>query len=144
MVSRWRLLLPVVGAIDPQLRAAAGTLGASPTRAWREIDLRVATRPLLIGASFALAISLGEFGATSFLTRQGRATLPIAIEQLMEPDRRERGHFISLVYRCRLLGPPEPGLRYEPGKPPSRDQWAWHVDCPPDLIAVQDFYRRFF
>jgi ADP-ribose pyrophosphatase YjhB (NUDIX family) len=69
---------------------------------------------------------------------------PIAVEQLVEPDRRERGHFISLVYRCRLLGPPEPRLRYEQGKPASRDQWAWHVDCPPDLIAVQAFYRRFF
>ena len=69
---------------------------------------------------------------------------PIAIEQIVEPDRRERGHFISLVYRCRLLGPPEPGLRYEQGKPPSRDQWAWHEDCPADLIAVQAYYRRLF
>jgi colanic acid biosynthesis protein WcaH len=69
---------------------------------------------------------------------------PIAVEQLMDRDRRERGHFISLVYRCRLLGPPDPGLRYEQGGPPLRDQWAWHEGCPSDLIVAQAHYRRFF
>jgi ADP-ribose pyrophosphatase YjhB (NUDIX family) len=67
---------------------------------------------------------------------------PIAIEQAVEPGRRERGHFISLLYRCRLLGAPDPALRY-PGGAPARDQWAWHEGSPPDLIAVQDRYRRF-
>ena len=78
-----RLLLPTLRSIDPQLRTAAASLGASPIRAWREIDLRFSARPLLTAAGFALAISLGEFGATTFLTRRGRATLPIAIEQLL-------------------------------------------------------------
>jgi colanic acid biosynthesis protein WcaH len=68
---------------------------------------------------------------------------PFTVEQLMEPGRRERGHFISLVYRCRLLSPPDPGLRYEHGEP-LRDQWAWHEGCPSDLIAAQAHYRRFF
>ncbi|MUH51500.1 MAG: ABC transporter permease subunit [Actinobacteria bacterium] len=78
-----RLLLPVLRSIDPDLRDAASTLGASPIRVWREIDLRMLGRPLLTGAGFALAISLGEFGATSLLTRSGRETLPIAIERLL-------------------------------------------------------------
>ena len=78
-----RVLLPTLRSIDPRLRDAAATLGAAPTRAWREVDLRVIRGPLLTGAGFAAAISLGEFGATTFLTRQGRATLPIAIEQLL-------------------------------------------------------------
>jgi thiamine transport system permease protein len=78
-----RALLPTLRAISPQLRDAAATLGASPVRAWREVDLRIMVAPLLTGTGFAAAISLGEFGATSFLTRQGRATLPIAIEQLL-------------------------------------------------------------
>ena len=68
---------------------------------------------------------------------------PIAVEQAIHPDRRERGHFISLVYRCRLLGPPDPALRYTQGEP-RRGQWAWHQACPPDLIAEQAHYRRFF
>ncbi|MCU1368160.1 MAG: putative thiamine transporter permease protein [Ilumatobacteraceae bacterium] len=78
-----RVLLPTLRSIDPRLRDAASTMGASPLRAWREIDMRVMVAPLLTGAGFAAAISLGEFGATTFLTRQGRATLPIAIEQLL-------------------------------------------------------------
>jgi thiamine transport system permease protein len=36
-----------------------------------------------VGAALAAAISLGEFGATSFLSRSGGETLPIAIEQLL-------------------------------------------------------------
>jgi ADP-ribose pyrophosphatase YjhB (NUDIX family) len=68
---------------------------------------------------------------------------PIAVEQIVDPRRRERGHFISLLYRCRLLGPPDPGIRYVQGEP-RRDQWAWHEGCPPDLIAVHACYRRFF
>jgi ADP-ribose pyrophosphatase YjhB (NUDIX family) len=68
---------------------------------------------------------------------------PVAVEQFMEPGRRERGHFISLVYRCRLLGPPDPTLKYAQGQP-QRDHWAWHEGCPPDLIAAQAHYRRFF
>ncbi|MEO6126232.1 MAG: iron ABC transporter permease [Ilumatobacteraceae bacterium] len=78
-----RTMVPVIRSIDDRLRQAAATLGASPLRAWREIDLRLAVRPMLTGAGFAMAISLGEFGATTFLTRQGRVTLPIAIEQLL-------------------------------------------------------------
>jgi colanic acid biosynthesis protein WcaH len=68
---------------------------------------------------------------------------PIAIEQSIDPGRRERGHFISLLYRCRLLGPPAAELRESQTKP-ERGQWAWHKTCPADLIPDQDRYRRFF
>jgi thiamine transport system permease protein len=78
-----RLLVPVLRAIPPDLRAAAATLGASPRRAWLEVDGRALARPLMTGAAFAAAISLGEFGATTFLTRTGRETLPIAIGKLL-------------------------------------------------------------
>ena len=36
-----------------------------------------------MGAGLAAAISLGEFGATSFLSRSGSETLPLAIERLL-------------------------------------------------------------
>ena len=78
-----RVVLPVLRSVDAVLRDAASTLGASPLRAWREVDVRLIARPLATAAGFAMAISLGEFGATSFLTRQGRETLPIAIERLL-------------------------------------------------------------
>lgn len=74
-----RSLLPVLRSIDPRLREAAASLGAPPWRAWFEVDVRLALRPLLAGAGFAVAVSLGEFGATSFLTRRGQRTLPTEI-----------------------------------------------------------------
>jgi thiamine transport system permease protein len=78
-----RTALPVLRGIDPRLHEAAATLGASPERAWREITVPHPRRPLVVAAGLAAAISLGEFGATSFLSRSGSETVPIAIERLL-------------------------------------------------------------
>jgi thiamine transport system permease protein len=74
-----RMLAPALRSVDPRLREAALTLGASPARARREIDLPLALRPLGIAAGLAFAIALGEFGATVFLARSDHPTLPVAI-----------------------------------------------------------------
>lgn len=78
-----RVVLPTLRAIDPGLREAAATLGAPPRRVWREVDLPVLRRAIGVACGFALAMSLGEFGATSFLTRVGNETAPIAIARLL-------------------------------------------------------------
>jgi thiamine transport system permease protein len=78
-----RTVLPVLRGIDPRLLDAAATLGSPPTRAWREITLPHLRRPVAAAAGLAAAISLGEFGATSFLSRSGTPTMPIAIDQLL-------------------------------------------------------------
>lgn len=78
-----RAVLPVLRSIPADQRAAAATLGASPLRAWLEVDVRRVARPLAASAGLAAAISLGEFGATTFLTRAGRETMPIAIARLL-------------------------------------------------------------
>ena len=78
-----RATVGVLRSVDPQLHAAAATLGASPTRAWRTVVMPFLWRPLTVGATLAAAISLGEFGATSFLSRSDGETVPIAIEQLL-------------------------------------------------------------
>jgi thiamine transport system permease protein len=74
-----RIVAPTLRAIDERQREAAALLGASPGRVWREVDLPVAGRALAVGAGFAFAISLGEFGATVFLARPDNPTLPVAI-----------------------------------------------------------------
>jgi thiamine transport system permease protein len=78
-----RTTIGVLRSVDPMMSAAAATLGASPTRAWRNIVVPYLWRPLVVGAALAAAISLGEFGATSFLSRSGRETIPIAIDNLL-------------------------------------------------------------
>lgn len=55
-----RTMLPVLRAVDVRLREAAAVLGASPLRAWREVDLPLVRRALLIAAGFAFAVSLGS------------------------------------------------------------------------------------
>jgi thiamine transport system permease protein len=43
----------------------------------------MAWRPLLAATGFAFAVSLGEFGATSFLARPDVPTLPVMIYHLL-------------------------------------------------------------
>jgi thiamine transport system permease protein len=78
-----RLTTPVLRAIDPRLREVAATLGASPRRVWREVDLPIGARALAVAGGFAFAIALGEFGATVFLARPDRPTLPVVIYRLL-------------------------------------------------------------
>ncbi|MBB5956226.1 thiamine transport system permease protein [Saccharothrix tamanrassetensis] len=78
-----RIVLPVLRAVDERLRQAAATLGASPWRVWREVDLPLASRSLVAAAGFGFVVALGEFGATSFLARPDAPTLPVVIARLM-------------------------------------------------------------
>jgi len=78
-----RILVPAMRAIDPRLRAAAASLGASPWRVWRTLDWRLLRGPIALSAGFAFAIAMGEFGATSFVARPDRPTLPLAIARLL-------------------------------------------------------------
>ena len=78
-----RTLLPTLRAIDPRLHEAAATLGAGPRRIALTIDLPFALRGLGLALGFAFATSLGEFGATSFLARPDRPTLPVVVYRLI-------------------------------------------------------------
>lgn len=74
-----RTLLPALRNIPASVRESARSLGASPLRTWLEIDLPLMLRPLLVAGIFAFTISLGEFGATSFLSTPSNPTIPVAI-----------------------------------------------------------------
>jgi thiamine transport system permease protein len=78
-----RSTVPVIRAIDHRLREAAAVLGAPPWHVWREIDGPILARAALVGAGFAFAVSLGEFGATLFIARPDTITMPVAIYRLL-------------------------------------------------------------
>ncbi|HET6563008.1 MAG TPA: iron ABC transporter permease [Marmoricola sp.] len=78
-----RTIVPVLRSIDERRREAAATLGAGPLRVLATVDLPVAWRPALAATGFAFAVSLGEFGATSFLARPDAPTLPVLVYQLV-------------------------------------------------------------
>jgi colanic acid biosynthesis protein WcaH len=64
---------------------------------------------------------------------------PIALNQVFRPHA-TRGHFISVLYRCRMPGTYEPaneGLR-----PGDAGFLRWHDAAPEDLIDVHEMYRK--
>jgi thiamine transport system permease protein len=78
-----RSVLPALRSIRPDLREAAAIMGASPWRVWREVDLPIVARAMLVGAVFAFTVSMGEFGATSLIARPERPTMPVAIYRFL-------------------------------------------------------------
>jgi thiamine transport system permease protein len=78
-----RTLLPVLRSVGSRMREAAATLGASPARVILTIDLGVSARAALAATGLAFTVALGEFGATTFLSRPSNATLPVVIYRLI-------------------------------------------------------------
>ncbi len=74
-----RCILPSLRQIPQTLREAAALLGASPYQVWRRVDIPIISRAILVGAVFAFSISMGEFGASAFVTRPHMPTMPVAI-----------------------------------------------------------------
>ena len=78
-----RSLTPALRSIQPRLRQAAATLGASPRHVIRTVDLPLVGRALIVAATFAFTISLGEFGATALISRPEYPTIPLVIYRLI-------------------------------------------------------------
>ena len=80
-------------SVDPNLVAAARTLGARPGRAFLRIALPLALSGLLAGWALAFARGIGEFGATLIFAGNIQAvtqTLPLAIYEQLEVELRRR------------------------------------------------------
>jgi thiamine transport system permease protein len=78
-----RSLTPALRSIQPRLRQAAATLGASPRHVLQTVDLPLVGRALIVAATFAFTISLGEFGATALISRPEYPTIPLVIYRLI-------------------------------------------------------------
>ena len=78
-----RLMVPAIRSIDDRHREAALLLGTSPWATWLRVDLPIVWRGLTAATAFAFAVSLGEFGATAFLVRPDRPTVPTMIVRLI-------------------------------------------------------------
>ena len=66
---------------------------------------------------------------------------PIAINQVMVTERDERGHFISILYKCSLPSVFVPGNKglsiTDPG------YLKWHGTCPENLLKFHEIYRKY-
>ncbi len=98
-------VVPALRSINPRVREAAATLGASPSAVRRTVDWPLTRRALATGAGFAAAVSIGEFGATSFLARGDESfTAPLAVFRLLSnPGQQLRGQALALSVVIGLL-----------------------------------------
>jgi thiamine transport system permease protein len=78
-----RTIGPALRAVGGEVLDAASDLGAGPWRRWLTVELPMIRPALARAAGISAAVSLGEFGATSFLSRSGTMTVPIAVGQLL-------------------------------------------------------------
>jgi len=66
---------------------------------------------------------------------------PIAINEIIDPKKRNRSHFISILYKCLLSSDFVPGNKgltlTDPG------YLKWHAACPDDLLKYHNIYRKF-
>ena len=92
-----RTLLPALRGIPANLRLAATSMGASPLRVFREVDLPILFRAIVVSLLFAFTISLGEFGASSFLSNTAMPTIPVAIfRYLSQPGALNYGQALAM------------------------------------------------
>ena len=89
---------PAMRAINPRVREAAAVLGAGPGSVRRLVDWPLVRPAVLVGAGFALAVSIGEFGATSFVARGDDSfTAPMAVFRLIsQPGETLQGQALAL------------------------------------------------
>lgn len=78
-----RSVLPSLRAIPPSLREAALVLGATPIESLLTIDLPLLSRGIVVGATFAFTVSMGEFGASLFVAQRESVTIPVVIYRLI-------------------------------------------------------------
>lgn len=92
-----RTILPALQSIPNSLREAAGVMGAKPFRVFLEVDLPILLRAIIVSLAFSFTISLGEFGASSFLANARTPTIPVTIfRYLSQPGALNYGQALAM------------------------------------------------
>lgn len=92
-----RSILPAIRGVPQNVRDAAAILGASSWQRWLRIELPLISRGLIVGATFAFTVSMGEFGASLFVARPNLPTMPLVIFRLLgQPGATNYGQAIAM------------------------------------------------
>lgn len=92
-----RILQPARDSIPANLIHSARILGASRWQTFWKVEFPILRSSVIIAGIFTFSISLGEFGATTFLVRPGYPTLPIAIYRfLSQPGQMNYGQAMAM------------------------------------------------
>ena len=91
-----RSILPALRRIPRNVQEAARVLGANAWQRWLLIELPLLSRGLIVGATFAFTVSMGEFGASLFIARRN-ITMPLVIFRLLgQPGSTNYGQAIAM------------------------------------------------
>jgi len=82
-------------------------------------------------------VAMSELG-TAKITHEEH---PMAMRQLFAKGRDVRGHFISLLFLCKLESPPTKSQWVE-GEPEA-GQWCWHKGAPQNLLTNQLAFTKY-
>lgn len=81
-----RIILPALRSIEPAYDECGMTLGISPIKRLFLIKIPLLSGSIIIAATFTIAMSMGEFGASWVVTRNSEwTTLPIMIDSIRDP-----------------------------------------------------------
>jgi thiamine transport system permease protein len=78
-----RIIVSSRANIDPTLLNVSRSLGASRLKTFLKIELPLLLPGIIVAGLFSFAVSIGEFGATSFLSKANFATIPVGIYRLI-------------------------------------------------------------
>lgn len=99
-----RSVQPALRSIPPSLPEAAMILGADRWKLWRFIELPLISRGLVVGATFAFTVSMGEFGASLFVARPDSPTMPVVIFRLLgQPGATNYGQAMAMSVLLMLV-----------------------------------------
>jgi len=65
---------------------------------------------------------------------------PIELNEIMNKERDVRGHFLSLLYECKLTSPLNKTNMFDANSP-KNGNWCWFKKCPENLIYQHEIYR---
>lgn len=69
---------------------------------------------------------------------------PVLVDELINADRETRGHFISMIYRCRLVSDLNLENRASSLSKAEAGQWIWVKEIPANMIKQQLRFKRLF
>ncbi|NDD92862.1 ABC transporter permease subunit, partial [bacterium] len=93
----FRVLWPLLQNPSAPLRQLARTLGASPLRAWWEVEWPRLRRPVVQCLAMVGAASLGEVSAVSFFSSEKVQTLPLLVSRSMAQYRFEYASVVAAL-----------------------------------------------
>ena len=100
-----RAVMPILKKMSATLVDAAMSLGATRFQTFVRIELPIVKPGIIVGATFAFAISIGELGATYMLYHPSLTTMPISIYRFLSAHDLVGASAMGVILILRLYPP---------------------------------------